>query len=79
MRIAVTAVTALLGFAAGFVITWIAGVDATMRPSCDGPCFNEWDELALIAVGIGLAVAVVLGFTAWFVVTRRAPRRRAPS
>jgi hypothetical protein len=76
MRWVLVAAVALLGFAAGFVATFLAGIEATSAPECDGPCFERWDEVLTLAAVIGTASALLLGLAAWAIVRwRRATRR----
>ena len=62
----ITAGLALLGFVCGFFIAAVAGFEATNEAECDGPCFDQWDEAFLIAIGVGLLSAAAAGFVTWF-------------
>ncbi len=71
MRRAGIAFAALLGGTAGAFVTFIIGVAATVRPECDGPCFDKWDEVVFIAIAVGASCALTAGWIAW----ERAARR----
>ena len=57
---AVVAVAAVFGFALGFAVTFVIGIEVTSSPECDGPCFEKWDEVSYVGYGIGATCA--LGF-----------------
>ncbi|MET1083498.1 MAG: hypothetical protein ABWY12_10690 [Burkholderiales bacterium] len=56
---------ALVGLATGFVAAFLIGIEATVSSECDGPCFDRWDEVILIACGVGALCAVVFACAAW--------------
>jgi hypothetical protein len=57
-RVALAAV-ALVGFAAAWIATFLIGIVVTGHWTCDGPCFKKWDDVALIAVAVGIGTAII--------------------
>jgi hypothetical protein len=55
MRGVRTGLAAIVGFALAFVVTLLAGFEATGSSECDGPCFSKWDEVFYVACGYGVA------------------------
>ena len=64
MRRAWIALAALLGGAAGAVVTFLVGIEATGTSECDGPCFDRWDEVSYVAYAVGAACALAAGLIA---------------
>ncbi len=58
------ALAALLGLGAGFVITFLIGINVTGSAECDGMCFDKWDEVSYIAYAIGALTALGSGAAA---------------
>ena len=68
---------AVLAFAVVFAVGFMIGINATMSAGCDGPCFDEWDNVILVALGAGFVSAVAVGFgAARFISWRRGVARR---
>jgi hypothetical protein len=67
----VTWIAAIVGFIAGFVASFLIYVSSTVAPECDGPCFDEWDWLLPVSIGVGTASAIVCGLAAHSVSSRR--------
>jgi hypothetical protein len=61
----------VLAFAVVLAAGLIIGINATMSAACDGPCFDEWDKVILIALGAGVVSAVGVGVGAARVISRR--------
>jgi hypothetical protein len=59
------AFAAVVGFGVGFVTAFLLGISATSDAECDGPCFSQWDEVALVAYGVGGLCAILCAFLAW--------------
>jgi hypothetical protein len=70
---------ALLGGAAGFVVAFLVGIDATSSWQCDGPCFDRWDDVELVAGAVGAACALGFGLLARTIHVRIAARTAKPS
>ncbi len=66
MRRALIVLAGLLGFALGFVATFLVGIEATGSAECDGPCFEKWDEVSYVGYGIGTISGI-----AFALITRR--------
>jgi hypothetical protein len=77
VRIVLVAVIALLGFAVGFVSTFLIGFAGTVSAECDGPCFDQMNEVLLLALGMGVLAAVVFGLVTWLLASRRFANRNA--
>jgi hypothetical protein len=79
VRIVLVAFVAVLGFAVGFVSTFLIGFAGTVRAECDGPCFDEMNGVLLFALGMGVLGAGVFGLVAWLAARRFANRNARPS
>jgi hypothetical protein len=67
------ALAALLGGVAGFGATFLIGIEASVSADCDGPCFDEWDVVLLLAGAIGAICALAFGVIARAILRRRSP------
>jgi hypothetical protein len=70
-------VLGVLAFAVVVAAGLIIGFNLTLSAACDGPCFDEWDKVILIALGAGVVSAVGVGVGAARFISRR--RRGPPS
>ena len=77
MRIVLVALVTLLGFAVDFVSTFLILFAGTVKAECDGPCFDQMNEVLLLALGMGVLGAGVFGLVAWWLATRRFANRNA--
>lgn len=66
----VSSVVALLGFGVAFAIAFFVGLSTTGSWECDGPCFEQWDEVLWVALGIGALCGVIIGVAGWRRLTR---------
>ena len=57
MRRISIALASLLGFVGGFLVAFLVGIEETGSAECDGPCFDKWDEVELVAIGAGVVFA----------------------
>ena len=64
MRHVLVALGALVGFAFGFIVTFLVGINVTASPECDGMCFRKWDEVISVGYGIGAVSAIGFGLAA---------------
>jgi hypothetical protein len=55
----------------GFVASWFAGVASTGSAECDGPCFDQWDEVFYAAGVVGVLVATATGLVVRSLLTKR--------
>ena len=58
------ALAALLGFGLGSIVAFLFGIEQTGSPECDGPCFDKWDEVTYISLGVGVVTALAFGAVA---------------
>jgi hypothetical protein len=58
VRHVLVALGALVGFAFGFIVTFLVGINVTASPECDGMCFDKWDEVTYVGYGIGAVSAI---------------------
>jgi hypothetical protein len=65
------AIAALIGFVGGFVVAFLVGIEETGSSECDGPCFEKWDEVEVVAIGVGVACAALFGLLARRLLARR--------
>jgi hypothetical protein len=57
-------VVSLLSLVVGFAVAFLIRVNVTSDWTCDGPCFDKWDGVTLLATGVGCACAVMFGYLA---------------
>jgi hypothetical protein len=62
VRWLLVAVAAIVGFAACFFVSVVVGFNETVRAECDGPCFDLWDEVLYISLGVGVLGALLSGY-----------------
>jgi hypothetical protein len=43
------------------VVAFLIGIEETGNSSCDGPCFDKWDDVQLVSVFVGSVGAVMFG------------------
>ena len=77
VRRAVVALAGLIGFALGFVVTFLIGIEVTGSAACDGPCFEKWDEVAYVGLAVGAAAAIALALGTHALVRALGRRKRA--
>jgi hypothetical protein len=57
-----TGIAAVAGFVLGSVATLFIGIGLTVGSECDGPCFDQWDDVVVAAVVVGVLVGVLAAF-----------------
>ncbi len=66
MRFVWVVAVAILAFVAGFIPTFLIGIDQTADWTCDGVCFDRLDEVGLYALIIGGLCAVSGASLMWW-------------
>jgi hypothetical protein len=57
----ISSAVAMLAFVLGFALTFFVGISATSSSDCDGPCFDQWDDVIWVALVVGALAGIVVG------------------